>query len=188
MRKIKNMKKSKIIILSILIFTSLVAVPLVSAHCPLCTAAAGAGVGVARFYGVDDSIVGLLLGGFVASSGLWVHNWLKNKKKINIPVQGLILVALSFLLLAVPLYTAGVITDFEMVMSMPEHHSMLGMGVYGIDKLLFGLIVGTILISGTFTLSDSIKAKRGKRLFAFQGLVFMLTALAIFSLIFWLLI
>ena len=71
---------------------------------------------------------------------------------------------------------------------MPESHSMLGMGIYGIDKLLFGMIVGTILISGTFTLSDSIKAKRGKRLFAFQGFVFMIAALAIFLLIFWLIV
>ncbi len=157
---------------------------LTSAHCPLCTAAAGAGVGIARFYGVDDSIVGLLLGGFVASSGLWIHKWLKKKGK-NYLMQPIVLVLASFLMLAIPLYTANVITDFEMVKSMPDHHSMLGFGIYGIDKLLLGIITGTLLILGVFTLSDRIIEKRGKRLLPFQGMVFMLISLAILSLIFW---
>lgn len=180
--------KTKIIFgIIAVILMSVISLNLVSAHCPLCTAGAVAGVGVARFYGVDDSIVGLLLGAFVASTGLWVDKWLKKrKKKINFPMQAFILVLLSFLLLVIPLYMKGIITDFEMVKSMPEHHSILGMGVYGIDKLLFGTIFGTLLISGVFSFSDYLKEKNGKRLFAFQGLMFMAAALAIFSLIFWL--
>lgn len=182
----------KIFLLSLLALSSLVIfiIPLVSAHCPLCTAAAGAGVGVARFYGVDDSIVGLLLGGFVASSGLWIHNWLKRrtrfvKREINIPYQAVILVVLSFILLTVPLYTSGIITDVAMVKSMPQHHAIFGLGIYGIDKLLFGLIFGTLLISGVFSLSDYVKEKRGRRLFPFQGMILMILSLAIFSGIFW---
>ena len=179
--------KTIFIIIFGIIFISTIGLNLVSAHCPLCTAGAVAGVGAARYYGVDDSIVGLLLGAFVASTGLWISNWLKKRKrKINFPFQVFILILLSFLLLVVPLYMKGTITDFEMVKSMPGHHSMLGMGVYGIDKLLFGLIFGTLLISGVFSFSDYLKEKNGKRLFAFQGLVFMAVALAIFSLIFWL--
>ena len=108
------------------------------------------------------------------------------KKKINFKLQAFILVLLSFLLLAVPFYFADIITNFEMVRSMPEHHSILGMGYYGIDKILFGMILGTILISGVFSFSDYIKEKNGKRLFAYQGMVFMLAALAVFSLILWL--
>ena len=186
--KINNMKNKKIFtILSILIFTSLVTLlPLVSAHCPLCTAGAAAGIGIAKAYGVDDSISGLLIGALIASSGLWVHNMLK-KRKINLPLQAFFLVVIMFLLFAVPFYYKGVIINFEMVRSMPESHSMLGMGIYGIDKLLFGMIVGTILLAAVFGISDHIKLKRGKRLFAFQGLVFMILALAVFSLIFWLL-
>ena len=160
---------------------------LVSAHCPVCTAGAVAGVGVARYYGLDDSIVGLLLGAFVASTGLWISNWLKKRKrKIDFPFQAFILILLSFLFLVIPLYMKGTITDFEMVKSMPGHHSMLGMGIYGIDKVLFGIIFGTLLISGVFSFSDYLKEKNGKRLFAFQGFVFMMIALAIVSLILWL--
>lgn len=180
----------KIILLGIIaiILIPILSLNLVSAHCPLCTGAAIAGVGFTRAYGVDDSIVGLLLGGFIASTGLWIHNWLKRRKrKIDFPLQALILVSLSFLLLAVPMYMKGMIIDFAMVKSMPEMHSMLGMGIYGIDKLLLGIITGTLLISGVFSFSDYLKKKKGKRLFMYQGMVFMLISLAIFSGIFWLL-
>src|SRR3989338_7571641 len=125
------MKKLFVYILAVMIVLPLT-LPLVLAHCPLCTGAAVAGVGVARFYGVDDGIVGLFLGAFIVSTGLWVDRWLKKKKK-SYPFQAFILVLLSFLLLVIPLYIAGVITSFEMVKSMPQY-SMLGMGIYGLDK------------------------------------------------------
>lgn len=177
----------KIIILVITIFISLVWIlSLVSAHCPLCITGAAAGVGVARFYGVHDSLVGLWLGGFVASTAFWFDKWLK-KKKINFPLQSLILVVLSFLVFVVPLYVVGIIIDFNSVRAMPQNYSVFGMGIYGIDSLLFGIILGTLLILGTFSLSDYLKKKNGKRLFAFQSLSFMFIALAIFSLILWVL-
>lgn len=180
----KKNKKIKIFIgIFAVLFLSLI--PSISAHCPLCTAGAAAGVGVARFYGVDDSIVGLLLGAFIVSSALWFNKWLI-KKKINFQFQETILVVASFLLLAVPLYSAGIITDFEMVKSMPEHHSMLGMGIYGIDKLLFGMVTGSIIIWNVFGFSERIKRKKGKVLFPYQGLSFMMFALAILSAAFWL--
>lgn len=179
------MKKIFLILLMPLMLSILI-IPSVMAHCPLCTAGAGAGIGIAKAYGVDDSISGLLIGALIASSGLWAHNVLK-KRKINIPLQAFLLIIIMFLLFAVPFYYKGLIINFEMVRSMPEQHSMLGMGTYGIDKLLFGMIFGTILLSAVFITSDHIKLKRGKRLFAFQGLVFMIAALAVFSLIFWLL-
>lgn len=181
----------KIIILGIIaiILIPIISINLVSAHCPLCTGAAVAGVGIARTYGVDDSIVGVLLGGFIASTGLWVHNWLKKRKrKIDFPLQALVLVVVSFLMLAIPMYMKEMIIDFEMVMSMPEMHSILGMGVYGIDKLLLGMIAGALLISGVFTFSDYLKKRNnGKRLFMYQGFVFMIISLVILSGIFWLL-
>lgn len=178
--------KKIFLVLFLPLLLSVLIIPSVMAHCPLCTAGAAAGIGFAKAYGVDDSISGLLIGALIASSGLWVNNILK-KRKINIPLQAGLLITIMFLLFAVPFYYKGLITNFEMVRSMPEHHSMLGMGIYGIDKLLFGMIVGTILLTVVFGISDHVKLKRGKRLFMFQGLVFMVIALAIFSLIFWIL-
>ncbi|MEK6848861.1 MAG: hypothetical protein AABX65_04485 [Nanoarchaeota archaeon] len=154
----------------------------VMAHCPLCTVAAGGGIAVARWLGVDDSIVGVFVGAFIVSTALWLGKWL-NKK--NIVISGAILVIASFLLTVVPFYTGGVITDMEMVKSMPEHHAILGMGAFGIDKLLTGIIFGSVFVWGAFAVSDYIKKKRGKVLFPYQGIVFMAITLAILSGIFW---
>ena len=167
------------------------AMPLASAHCPLCTAAAGAGVAAARFYGVDDSVVGLFLGALIVSSALWFDRMLK--KKIDWPFQQALLVIVSFLLLAVPFYQSDVITDFQMVKSMPAHHGITGLGVFGLsqfgfDKLMFGMIIGSLSVWAAFALSDYIKKKRGKVLWPYQGFSFMMIVLAILSLLFWLVI
>lgn len=167
------------------------ALPLVSAHCPLCTAAAAGGVAAARFYGVDDSIVGLFLGALIVSSALWFDRMLK--KKIDWPFQQALLVVVSFLLLAVPFYQSDLITDFQMVKSMPTHHGITGLGVFGLsqfgfDKMLFGMIIGSLSIWAAFALSDYIKKKRGKVLWPYQGLSFMVMVLAVLSLLFWLLV
>lgn len=177
---------NKINIWIMLIISSFILItPFASAHCPLCTAGAIAGIGVARSLGVSDSIVGLFLGAFIVSTALWFNRWLK-KKKINYKFQGIALIILSFLLLVVPLYFAGVITNFNMVRLMPQHHAMLGLGILGIDKLLTGTILGTLAVLGSFSLSDKIKKIKGKVLWPYQGISFMFITLAILSFIFWL--
>jgi hypothetical protein len=158
-------------------------IPPVSAHCPLCTAGAAAGVGIARAYGVDDSIVGLFLGAFVAASALWLDRILK-KRNIDYPFQGVILVAISLLALAIPLYYAGIITNIEVVKSMPDYHAVFGMETFGLDKLFSGLILGTGLITCVFTVSDYITAKRG-RMFRYQGMILMAITLIIVTALLW---
>jgi len=167
-----------------LLLSSAILVPPVSAHCPLCTAGAAIGVGVAREMGVDDSIVGLFLGAFVAASGLWLDRILK-KRNIDYPLQGMILVAVSLLSVAVPLYYAGVITNTAVVRSLTDYHSLFGLEAFGIDKLFGGLLFGTVLITGVFTLSDYVTRIRGGRLFRFQGMVLMAVALALCAIAFW---
>lgn len=179
------MMRFKFFVLSIFFTLALVLIiPNVLAHCPLCTAGAAASVGIARAYGVDDSIVGLLLGALIVSSALWFNKWLK--KKVNLPFQEALLVLISFLVIAIPFYYAGLIINFDMVRSMPEAHGMTGLGVlglsqFGIDKLLFGMILGTLAVWGVFSLSDHIIKRRGKRLFDYQGFIFMLASLIILS-------
>lgn len=185
--KIKSAKSFGLLI--VLVTLVIFIIPEVMAHCPLCTAGAAVGVGFARAYGVDDSIVGLLLGALIASSALWFNKWMK--KKINFPFQETLLVIVSFLLIVVPFYYAGLIINFEMVKSMPEVHGMTGLGIlglanFGVDKLLFGIILGTLSIWGVFSFSEHITRKRGQRLFDYQGLIFMLASLLILGLILYL--
>lgn len=175
---------NKILLLAFaLIPTLIILSQSVLAHCPLCTAAAGVGIGAARWLGVDDSIVGLFLGAFIISMGLWFNNILK-KRKVNLPFQGFLTVFASFLLTIIPLYLAGVIGNLEIVKSLPEL-SMLGLGVFGIDKLLFGTLAGIIFVGLSFSFSDYIKKINGRVLFPYQGILFMIAALFILSGVFW---
>lgn len=173
------------ITIALVLVAALLLVPPVSAHCPLCTAGAAAGVGIARILGVDDSIVGLLLGAFIAASALWIDRLLK-ARGIGYPLQGFLLVLASFLSMAVPLYYTGIITDTAAVRSLPGYHAVFGMEALGLDKLFSGMIVGTILVTAVFTASDYITARRrGKRLFRYQGMVLMAVAVAAFVVLFW---
>lgn len=185
MKKIFRIKTAVLIFIPLILLTL---IPLASAHCPLCTTGAAIGVGFTRAYGVDDSIVGVFLGALVVSSALWFNKWLK--KKVDFPLQELLIIIISFLSLAIPFYQFGIITNFEMTKSMPEYHGMTGFGIFGLsqfgaDKLLFGMIIGTLSIWGVFAFSDYIKKKRGAVLWQYQGLSFMAITLALLSLVFW---
>ena len=186
--KMKSQIKSFAAFALFMLIAGITAVPLASAHCPLCTTGAVIGVGFARAYGVDDSIVGLFIGALIVSSALWFNKWLK--KKVNFPMQELALVVASFLLLVIPFYYAGLITSIDMVKSMPTHHGMTGFGIlgladFGVDKLLFGIIVGTLVVWGVFSFSDYVKKKNGKVIWPYQGLSFMVIALALLTLVLW---
>jgi hypothetical protein len=183
-KNLKNRRPAAFIGIAVMLLLVAAIIPPVSAHCPLCTAGAAAGVGIARAYGVDDSIVGLFLGAFVAASALWLDRILK-KRNIDYPFQGVILVAISLLALAAPLYYAGIITNLEVVKSMPDYHAILGMETFGLDKLFSSLIFGTILIAGVFTVSDYITAKRGERMFRYQGMILMAVTLILVTALLW---
>ena len=114
--------------------------------------------------------------------GLWFNNLLK-KRKVNIPSQGFLIVFASFLFTVVPLYLTGIIRNFEIVKSLPEL-SMLGLGVFGIDKLLLGIIVGILAVGASFSLSEYIKKKNGKVLLPYQGILFMIITILILSEVF----
>jgi len=50
------------------------------AVCPICTLAVGAGVGLSRWLGIDDTISGLWVGGLIVSLIYWTIDWLGEEK------------------------------------------------------------------------------------------------------------
>ncbi len=94
------------------------------AHCPLCTAAAGTGLAVTRFYGLDDAAVGLWLGAFAVSGASWMSRILKVGKEI--------VAAASVILTLLTLWVAGVLGN-------PAY------SVFGVDRIVLGLIAGSLL-------------------------------------------
>ena len=178
------MRNKAFVLFGMLLLGLLSAIPSAMAHCPLCTGAAVGGVELARYFGVDDSISGLFLGAAIISSALWFNKWLK--KKVNFRFQEAVIVGVSFFLFAIPFYYAGLITNFEMVRSMPEHHSFAWLGPLGIDKLLFGMILGTLIVWLTFAISDYITERKGRVLWPYQSLSLMVGVLGMLALTLWL--
>jgi hypothetical protein len=136
------------------------------AHCPLCTAATGAAVAVTRFYGLSDAVVGLWIGALAVSMVLWFNKILK---KQFVPLQGEMLVIASLLATVIPFYFAGLF-------------SIPGNIIFGVDKLLFGILLGGFLTWIIPVLSRYIKAvNNGKVLFFRQTLILNIGTLVIIS-------
>lgn len=144
-----------------------------NAVCPVCTVAVCAGVGLSRWLGVDDLISGVWVGGLILSVILWTLDWL-NKKQIRFKFRSALVYILFYLLLLLPLYYKDIIGN-------PSNKFL------GIDKLLFGIILGTIVFLFAVLSHNFLKKRnQGKSYFPFQKVVLPLAFLIITSLIIYL--
>ncbi|HPV70336.1 MAG TPA: hypothetical protein PKY08_00305 [Candidatus Magasanikbacteria bacterium] len=162
------MKKSLFLIPSFFLAFPVVA----KAFCPVCTVAVGAGLGLSRWLGIDDTISGLWVGGLTASLIGWTINWL-NSKKIKFRGRKILVTFLFYGLMVVPFYWMG-------IMGHPFNK------LWGIDKLLLGIIFGSLffLLAGLIH-SQLKKNHENKSFFSFQRVVFPIGTLVILSLIFY---
>ncbi|MDD4901280.1 MAG: hypothetical protein PHS62_04230 [Patescibacteria group bacterium] len=144
------------------------------AVCPVCTVAVCASVGLSRWLGVDDIITGLWIGGLAVSVIAWTIDWL-NRKNIRFFGRQPLIVAGYYALILWPLY----------------YYNMIGHPLnkmWGVDKLLLGIAIGTIgFIAGVWLNSYLKKKNNGRVYFPFQKVVMPLGALALLSLCFYLL-
>lgn len=144
-----------------------------SAVCPVCTVAVGAGLEGARLLGVDDVITGIWAGGLTLSLFLWTASWLK-KRGVNSVFWQLVVPFVAYYAL------------LGMVYLMPDvqfgAHTL-----WGIDKFLLGVIVGTVCFWAGARWYVSIKRRNGGHAqFAFQKVVVPISFLLIATLVFWL--
>ncbi len=168
-----NMKKLSIYLITIFA-VSLIVAKKALAVCPICTVAVGAGIGLSRWLGIDDSITGLWIGGLIVSMIAWTISWL-TKKKINFRGRNAIVVIGYYLLIIAPLYFMKFIGN--------PLDSLCGCGI---DKLLLGVIVG----SSAFFFGTSwyyfLKEKNdGHAYFPFQKVVMPISPLIILSIVFY---
>lgn len=144
------------------------------AHCPLCVAGAGAGLTLSRLLGVDDSITGIWLGGFIGATAFWTQ-------KIAGKKIALFLERFPGLLIYVLFFTTTIWSFYKF--NLIVRHG----DIFGFDKLPFGTVLG----GSVFYLSDYlnlfIKKKSGV-LFAYQSIVVNLSLLAVASLVIYILI
>ncbi|KKP59532.1 MAG: hypothetical protein UR53_C0001G0032 [Candidatus Magasanikbacteria bacterium GW2011_GWC2_34_16] len=138
------------------------------AFCPVCTVAVGAGVGFSRWLGVDDTISGLWIGGLTVSLIGWTINWL-DKKKIKFYGRKISIFVLYYGLIVVPFFYTGVIG-----------HPLNTF--WGIDKLLLGVIVGSIFFFiGKLVYNNVKKNNGGHAHFPFENIVFPVAPLILLS-------
>lgn len=145
------------------------------AVCPVCTIAVGAGVGFSRWLGVDDLISGTWVGGLIVSMAFWFFTWL-DKKNVKSMWLKTVFFALFYAITVIPLYWSG-------VMGHPFNTFC------GLDRLLFGIIAGSIAFLLSIWLNVFLKKRHNNKAhFPFQKIVISLVSLAITSLIFYIII
>jgi hypothetical protein len=160
-----------VLLVILFLFLSLLKPVSVFAVCPVCTIAVGAGLGLSRYLGVDDTISGLWVGGFILSSGLWLSSWLSTKN-VNLPGRTILSIILMYLFVIPPLYWSGIIGH--------NPHKNTGM-----DKLLLGIICGSILFLISIGLDKYLRIRNGgKVVFYYQKVILPLSLLLAASIIF----
>ena len=103
----------------------------VNAVCPVCTVAVGAGVGISRWLGIDDTVSGVWMGGLIISSAFWLASWLEKKGK-TWPHKKFWSVFLMYAMTLPPLYWSGMV----------GHSANM---LWGVDKLVLGMLSGSAM-------------------------------------------
>lgn len=145
------------------------------AVCPICIVGVGAGLGLSRYLGIDDIITSLWLGGLLVALSLWTISWL-NKKNIRFRGRKIIVFVAYYGLTAVSLW------PFPQYTHIGHPYHML----WGVDKIVLGIIIGTIF----FALGDisylALKKRNNNRAhFPFQKVLMPIAPLIILSFIFY---
>jgi hypothetical protein len=139
------------------------------AVCPVCTIAVGAGLGLSRWLGIDDTVSGVWVGGLIVSLTLWTADWLEKK---NFRLRGLrALTAVFYILITVlPLYWTG-------IMGHPLNT------LWNVDKLLLGMAFGGLSFWFAADLYALLKKRNGGRAwFPYQKIAMPVGALSLLSL------
>lgn len=135
------------------------------AHCPLCTAGAGAGLAISRFIGIDDSITGVWLAAFLGATSFWSASYIKKK---YVPFQDTIIYIAIF----------GItIWSFSAFNLVDEHAGL----IMGVPKLYFGMTTAGILFYLVDVVNRLIKKVKGGVLFPYQPIVFSLSSMVLLS-------
>ncbi len=144
----------------------------VLAVCPVCTVAVGAGVGLCRFLGIDDTISGVWIGGLIWSSGWWLADFLRKKE---IKIKGLEFWATVFFFLVV----LGSLYWSKMI-------GITGNTLWGVDKIILGVLGGSLAFGLGVKMDGWLrKMNNGEVFIYFQKVILPVFWLAVLSLIFY---
>jgi len=142
------------------------------AVCPICTVVVGAGVGLARWLGVDDTITGTWIGGLMVSLIVWTINWF-DKKQIRFKGRKILTTLVYYGLVIIPLVWIDIVGH-------PLNK------LWGIDKLLLGIAAGSLVFLAATRFYEYLKRKNDDQAhFSFEKIAIPVISLIIISGIFY---
>jgi hypothetical protein len=165
------MNKKKITLVSLISLISTFYAQAALAICPVCVIGVSSGVGLARWLKIDDTITGLWIGGMTVAIIMWTIQWL-DKKNIKFTLRNTLIIILSYATVIWPLRSIEVIGD--------EYNT-----IWGMDKLILTIFIGSIVFYGFEKWYRAIRAKNGGSLFRYQKVVWAWIPLIILSIIFY---
>jgi hypothetical protein len=165
---------SKLKYLSPIIALITLGIPAISyAMCPICTLAVVGGVGLSRYLGIDDTVISIWIGALIISLTLWTNTWLEKRKYTFWNYRIIVFIAYIALVVIPLFYIPGMINH-------PFNK------IWGMDKLLFGMVVGSLLFGiGSFAYLYSKDKNGGHAHFPFEKIVFAIGPLIIASIAFY---
>jgi len=144
------------------------------AQCEVCTLVVGAGVGLSRWLGIDDTISGIWIGGLMVSLVYMSLGWME-RRRARFKGDVLLVLAVLYLWVLVPLYV------FHLIGQCANQ-------LWGHDKLLIGVTVGSVLFYLGAWFYRRIKLRRGHAHFPFEKVVMPIAPLIVASVIFYFLV
>lgn len=161
----------KIIKATLFALSSVMVAGAAHAVCPVCTIAVGAGLEGMRILGVDDVLTGIWAGGLTLSLFFWTASWLK-KKGVESALWQIIVPFVTYYALLGCVYL------------LPDVHYG-ACRLWGMDKLLLGIIIGTVTFWFGGILHSRLKKRNGGKVyFKFQKVVIPVVCLLIMTGIF----
>ncbi len=142
--------------------------------CPVCTVTVIAGLGISRLLGIDDVISAIWIGALVLSLSFITDSWIGKKwPKLHTTYSIWPIAILMYLFVLIPLKLDGTI-------------GIIRNTILGIDKIIFGIFVGSITLL-TGALLDKLQRKKFPKIFfPYQKVVFPVALLILISVVFYL--
>lgn len=162
--------KNKIVLASVISFLGIFFAQTALAVCPVCVVGVGAGLGLARWLKIDDTITGLWIGGLTVAMIMWTIEWF-DKKNIKFWGRDILTVIVYYVTVIWPLHSIEIIGN--------EYHT-----IWGMDKLILTIFIGSIAFFGFEKWYRVMRTKRGKSLFRYQKVVWAWLPLIILSIFF----
>lgn len=162
-------------ILFLELFFGLFLANITKAVCPACVVAVGAGLGFSEWLGIDDVISSIWIGALLISITWWTLVEIR-KRNWSFKFDTILIFLSYYLLTFIPLYYSGILGH-------PLNK------IFGIDKIIFGTALGTIISLLGHWFSVYLKNKNnGKVFFYYQKVIIPIIILILTSLILWIII